>query len=126
MEVHCANGYIIDQFLKANFTMQPHAWHSQAVNAECLKRPSSSSRCCFHLQSSTNKRTDQYGGPIENRVRFALEVCDCTCDDVRCMKALAPLQYLQRGMCTIASRLSALLYLSAALSPLPGCEGGGG
>lgn len=28
------------------------------------------------LQDSTNKRSDQYGGSIENRIRFALEVTD--------------------------------------------------
>jgi 2,4-dienoyl-CoA reductase-like NADH-dependent reductase (Old Yellow Enzyme family) len=28
------------------------------------------------LQDSTNKRTDRYGGPIENRARFMLEVTD--------------------------------------------------
>jgi 2,4-dienoyl-CoA reductase-like NADH-dependent reductase (Old Yellow Enzyme family) len=42
VEIHGANGYLIDQF----------------------------------LQSSTNQRTDQYGGTIENRVRFLLEVTD--------------------------------------------------
>ena len=42
VEIHGANGYLIDQFLK----------------------------------DGTNKRTDSYGGPIENRIRFALEVTD--------------------------------------------------
>ncbi|MFO1389206.1 alkene reductase [Cellvibrio sp.] len=42
VEIHGANGYLIDQF----------------------------------LQDSTNKRTDQYGGSIENRARFALEIAD--------------------------------------------------
>jgi len=42
IEVHGANGYLIDQFMR----------------------------------DSTNKRTDQYGGGIENRLRFALEVVD--------------------------------------------------
>lgn len=28
------------------------------------------------LSSGTNKRTDEYGGPIENRARFALELCE--------------------------------------------------
>jgi 2,4-dienoyl-CoA reductase-like NADH-dependent reductase (Old Yellow Enzyme family) len=42
VEIHGANGYLIDQF----------------------------------LQDSTNKRTDVYGGPIENRARFMLEVAD--------------------------------------------------
>ncbi len=42
VEIHAANGYLIDQF----------------------------------LQDSTNRRTDQYGGPIENRVRFLNEITD--------------------------------------------------
>ncbi|GAB2902411.1 alkene reductase [Paraburkholderia jirisanensis] len=42
VQVHGANGYLLDQF----------------------------------LQDSTNKRTDQYGGPIENRARLMLEVVD--------------------------------------------------
>lgn len=42
IEIHGANGYLLDQF----------------------------------LQDSTNKRTDQYGGSIENRARLALEVVD--------------------------------------------------
>ena len=42
VEIHAANGYLIDQF----------------------------------MQDSTNKRTDEYGGGIENRVRFLLEVAD--------------------------------------------------
>ena len=42
VEIHGANGYLLDQF----------------------------------LQSSTNTRTDQYGGPIENRARLMLEVAD--------------------------------------------------
>ncbi|MDR1229036.1 MAG: alkene reductase [Azoarcus sp.] len=42
VEIHAANGYLIDQF----------------------------------LQDGTNKRTDAYGGPIENRARLLLEVTD--------------------------------------------------
>ena len=42
VEIHGANGYLIDQF----------------------------------LQDSSNKRSDKYGGPIENRARFLLEVTD--------------------------------------------------
>jgi 2,4-dienoyl-CoA reductase-like NADH-dependent reductase (Old Yellow Enzyme family) len=42
VEIHGANGYLLDQF----------------------------------LQDGTNKRTDQYGGSIENRARLALEVTD--------------------------------------------------
>ena len=42
VEIHAANGYLIDQFLR----------------------------------DGANKRTDSYGGAIENRARFALEVVD--------------------------------------------------
>lgn len=42
VEVHAANGYLLDQF----------------------------------LQSSTNQREDEYGGSVENRARFLLEVVD--------------------------------------------------
>ena len=42
VELHGANGYLIDQFLR----------------------------------DGTNKRTDSYGGSVENRARFALEVVD--------------------------------------------------
>ncbi|PNG99112.1 12-oxophytodienoate reductase 2, partial [Tetrabaena socialis] len=45
VEIHGANGYLIDQFIK----------------------------------DSINKRTDEYGGPIENRCRFALEVVEAVC-----------------------------------------------
>jgi 2,4-dienoyl-CoA reductase-like NADH-dependent reductase (Old Yellow Enzyme family) len=42
VELHAANGYLIDQF----------------------------------LQDHTNKRTDRYGGSVENRARFLLEIVD--------------------------------------------------
>ncbi|KAJ7880449.1 hypothetical protein B0H13DRAFT_1721894 [Mycena leptocephala] len=42
IEIHGANGYLVDQF----------------------------------LQDVSNKRTDEYGGSIENRARFALEIID--------------------------------------------------
>jgi N-ethylmaleimide reductase len=46
VEIHGANGYLLDQF----------------------------------LQDSTNQRTDQYGGSIENRARLMLEVTDACID----------------------------------------------
>lgn len=42
VEIHAANGYLVDQF----------------------------------LESGTNRRTDRYGGSIQNRVRFLLEVVE--------------------------------------------------
>jgi N-ethylmaleimide reductase len=46
VEVHGANGYLLDQF----------------------------------LQDGTNTRTDNYGGPVENRARLMLEVTDACID----------------------------------------------
>ncbi|MDK9694784.1 MAG: alkene reductase [Siculibacillus sp.] len=46
VEIHAANGYLIDQF----------------------------------LQDGTNLRTDAYGGSVENRARFLLEVTDAVID----------------------------------------------
>ncbi|MBX3568412.1 MAG: alkene reductase [Rhizobiaceae bacterium] len=46
VEIHGANGYLIDQF----------------------------------LQDSTNRRTDRYGGSVENRARFLLEIADACID----------------------------------------------
>jgi N-ethylmaleimide reductase len=48
VEIHAANGYLIDQFLK----------------------------------TGANRRTDEYGGSIENRARFALEVTRAVVDAV--------------------------------------------
>ncbi|OSS54439.1 hypothetical protein B5807_00374 [Epicoccum nigrum] len=48
VEVHAANGYLIDQF----------------------------------LQDTCNKRTDKYGGSVENRSRFAVEVTQAVVDAV--------------------------------------------
>lgn len=48
VEIHGANGYLIDQFLK----------------------------------DGTNKRTDEYGGPIENRVRFMTDVVDAAVAEI--------------------------------------------
>src|SRR5262249_41805774 len=46
VEVHAANGYLLDQF----------------------------------LESGANRRTDAYGGPVENRVRLLLEVVEAVSD----------------------------------------------
>ena len=47
VELHAANGYLIDQF----------------------------------LQSKTNQREDEYGGSVENRARFLLEVTDALSEE---------------------------------------------
>ncbi|KAF8267289.1 FMN-linked oxidoreductase [Lactarius quietus] len=48
VEIHAANGYLLDQF----------------------------------LQTVTNERTDEYGGSVENRVRFPLEVIKAISDTI--------------------------------------------
>ena len=48
IEVHGANGYLVEQFLK----------------------------------DSTNDRTDQYGGGVENRARFLVEVMTAVCQEI--------------------------------------------
>lgn len=48
VEIHSANGYLIDQFLR----------------------------------DGTNRRTDAYGGAIENRVRLLLEVTAAVCNEI--------------------------------------------
>ncbi|KAK4518495.1 uncharacterized protein ATC70_008713 [Mucor velutinosus] len=48
VEIHCANGYLLDQF----------------------------------INSSSNQRTDIYGGSFENRARFPLEVVDAVVEAV--------------------------------------------
>ncbi|KAI8877775.1 FMN-linked oxidoreductase [Backusella circina FSU 941] len=48
VEIHSANGYLLDQF----------------------------------INTSSNKRTDIYGGSIENRTRFSLEVVDAVVDAI--------------------------------------------
>ena len=48
MEVHAANGYLLDQF----------------------------------LQTISNQRTDEYGGSIENRLRFPLEVINTVVETI--------------------------------------------
>lgn len=48
VEIHGANGYLIDQFMK----------------------------------DGANQRTDEYGGSIENRARFALEVVDAVAKEI--------------------------------------------
>jgi 2,4-dienoyl-CoA reductase-like NADH-dependent reductase (Old Yellow Enzyme family) len=48
VQIHCANGYLIDQFLRDN----------------------------------ANFRTDEYGGPIENRIRLLREVTQAVADAV--------------------------------------------
>lgn len=52
VELHAANGYLIDQF----------------------------------INSSSNLRTDEYGGSIENRARFALDVIDAVVEAVGAKK----------------------------------------
>lgn len=63
VEIHGANGYLIDQFLR----------------------------------QGTNQRQDEYGGSVENRVRFPLEVVDAVINEVGAGKTairLSPQAYI--------------------------------
>ncbi|MDO6707223.1 alkene reductase [Photobacterium sp. 1_MG-2023] len=66
VEIHGANGYLIDQFLR----------------------------------QTSNQRTDEYGGSLENRIRFATEVVNAVSDAIGAKRVgirLAPF-ITQRGM----------------------------
>jgi NADPH2 dehydrogenase len=52
VEIHAANGYLLDQF----------------------------------LQTVSNERKDEYGGSVDNRMRFPLEVVKAVVEDRRCGK----------------------------------------
>ena len=57
VEVHAANGYIIDQFLR----------------------------------DGSNRRTDAYGGSVQNRMRLLNEILDCrVCGVARVARGRAP------------------------------------
>ncbi len=82
VEIHGANGYLIDQFLRR----------------------------------TSNKRDDEYGGPLENRARFALEVARAvseTAGPERTGIRLAPF-VKQRGM-DDPQAVDAVLYLAEKL-----------
>ncbi|KAM6511409.1 Oxidored-FMN domain-containing protein [Fusarium falciforme] len=64
VEIHGANGYLLEQFLHDNI----------------------------------NQRTDEYGGSVENRCRFVLEVLTAVCDAIGAEKVgirLSPYNYFQ-------------------------------
>ncbi len=66
VEIHGANGYLIDEFLR----------------------------------SSSNRRTDQYGGSVENRIRFAVEVFEAVAAEMGARRTgirISPF-ITQRGM----------------------------
>ena len=52
------------------------------------------------LRATANKRTDEYGGPIENRIRFVVEIATAVCEEIGADRVgirLAPF-ITQRGM----------------------------
>lgn len=60
IEIHGANGYLIDQFLQTKYV-----WKTTYRDIEV-----------DNFINSSNKRTDDYGGSVENRARFGLRVVD--------------------------------------------------
>ncbi|KAI1373302.1 12-oxophytodienoate reductase 1 [Hypoxylon crocopeplum] len=86
VEIHSANGYLLDQFLHDNI----------------------------------NDRTDEYGGSIQNRCRFPLEVVKATCDAIGSDKVgirLSPWGYFQSTR--DSNRLEHWSYLCEQLATLP-------
>jgi len=86
VEIHGANGYLIDQFLHDN----------------------------------VNKRTDSYGGSVENRCRFPLEVIKATCEAIgsdRVGIRLSPYNYFQDTKDSNPNKHWA--YLCAQIASLP-------
>lgn len=85
VEIHAANGYLIDQFLK----------------------------------DSVNDRTDKYGGTLENRCRFALEIVEAVANEIgsdRVGIRLSPFSsYLE---CGDSDPLALGLYMVRALNNL--------
>ncbi|KAL5702303.1 12-oxophytodienoate reductase [Ranunculus cassubicifolius] len=83
VEIHGANGYLIDQFMK----------------------------------DSVNDRTDKYGGSIENRCRFALEVVDAVIDEIGADKVGIRFSIFNDYLETSDSNPEALgLYIAKALN----------
>lgn len=85
VEIHGANGYLIDQFLRR----------------------------------SSNKRDDEYGGSLENRVRFLEEVVKAVSDEVGAERTgirLAPF-IMQRGM-DDPEAIDAILYAAKKLDDM--------
>lgn len=60
IEIHGANGYLIDQFLQTKYVLST-TYRDIEIN---------------NFINSSNKRTDEYGGSVENRARFGLRVVD--------------------------------------------------
>jgi 2,4-dienoyl-CoA reductase-like NADH-dependent reductase (Old Yellow Enzyme family) len=75
IEIHGANGYLIDQFLR----------------------------------DSSNKRHDQYGGPVENRARFLLEIVDA-CVGVWCADRVGMHLSLHQGLHSVPDSDTAALF----------------
>ena len=83
VEIHGANGYLIDQFLK----------------------------------DGANQRTDEYGGSVENRCRFALEVVKAVTDAIGADKVglrISPV--VDNGGISDSDPMALVAYLSKALN----------
>lgn len=87
VEIHGANGYLVDQF----------------------------------LQNTCNNRTDEYGGSVENRLRFALRVTKAVCDAVgadRTSIRISPYEPYQGMGMSRADMMETFTALVKQLAPL--------
>ncbi|KAI0742951.1 hypothetical protein C8Q80DRAFT_1191628 [Daedaleopsis nitida] len=82
LEIHTANGYLIDQF----------------------------------LQGMSNKRTDDYGGSVENSCRFALKIVDAVCSAVGDQKTAIRISPWSTFQATDHPRLGYLHVIEPGLS----------
>ena len=73
VEIHAANGYLIGNSSPSTFLYLRLARSWESVSFACFDTHALPVADQF-LKSAVNKRTDQYGGSIPNRCRFALEV----------------------------------------------------
>ncbi|KAI1497855.1 12-oxophytodienoate reductase 1 [Biscogniauxia marginata] len=86
VEIHGANGYLLEQFLHDNI----------------------------------NDRADEYGGSVENRCKFTLEVIEAVCDSIGSSKVgirLSPWSYFQSTK--DSNRLDHWSYLCERIAALP-------
>ncbi|KAI1340310.1 12-oxophytodienoate reductase 1 [Xylariaceae sp. FL0016] len=86
VEIHAANGYLLEQFLHDNI----------------------------------NNRTDEYGGSVENRCKFPLDVVKAVCDAIGPEKVgirLSPWNYFQSTK--DSNRLAHWTYLCEQIASLP-------
>ncbi|CAI5956533.1 unnamed protein product [Closterium sp. NIES-65] len=81
VEVHGANGYLLEQFIKPEGKFGPEVAHL-IIPTLSTTHLHSSATFLPHCQDGSNKREDEFGGSLENRIRFPLQVIKAVADEV--------------------------------------------